>query len=155
MLGNSVGGNFVANEGGRGILRATPKLFQGGGRSARRAVRAPKALRERAWADVQAGGRRLTGRLLAFFCAVLPHFCSCLSAVASMTERLMVLGVDEQCPVATVGLDVVHICRADSQTPARALTAEGFTQKLRRPKVVRPDRKAVPPVPCCSLCTSP
>ncbi len=112
-------------------------------------------MRERAWADAWPCGRRLTGKLLAIFCAVLPHFCRSLAAVAGVTKGLVVLGFDEQSPRTTVGLNVIHIRCPDPQALPRALSAEGLPEKLIRPKLVFPDRQAIPPVPVRSLGTSP
>jgi len=72
-----------------------------------------------------------------------------------MAKGLVVLGFDEQRPGSAMRLDVIHIRCPNSQAPARALPAEGLTKKLSRPKLVLPDRQAIPPVPVRSFGASP
>lgn len=67
--------------------------------------------------------------------------------MAAVAQALQVPRRREECPVAPVGRDVVHIRGPDTQTALGTLAAERFPQELRRPECLGPGRQTVPVVP--------
>jgi len=133
-------GEFLFQTRQAAVFGKPPKnFFRVGGPSVRRTAPAHNALRAYMSADALRYGRRLTVKSASIFVYILPHFCRCLSAVARMAQRLEITRVNEQCPIATVRHDVIHVSGSCADISPSTISAEGLTKKLRRSQSLSKD----------------
>ena len=79
--------------------------------------------------------------------AFCPAFRHCLAAMARVAKALQIFPVRERPPVPVVGLYMVYICGPGADAVPCAFPAKWLAQKLGWPKILRPLRREVHPMP--------